>query len=146
MKRIILSVAMLLTVGATALFANDLPGDTRAQENFKKQFAGAQFVKWSQEGDYTMASFVLGGNSAIALFNAEGEWLGSARDLVYNQLPLVVMTSLEKRFSNAVTIDAREVMNNEGTLYKLTIEHNSKTYKVTLYPDGGINEVKKVKK
>ncbi|HEX2629311.1 MAG TPA: hypothetical protein VHM26_09870 [Chitinophagaceae bacterium] len=146
MKKIILSLCVL-AISSAALFAADQPvNNPKAHETFRKEFSGAQSVNWSLEGQFAKASFVLGGNSAIAWFDGEGALVGSMRDLSYNQLPLVVMTSLEKRFPQAASIDIREITNDDGTRYKLTIEHNAKKFKVALYPDGTIESVQRVKK
>ena len=146
MKKIILSLCVLAICSST-LFAADQPvNNPRAHETFRKEFSGAQSVNWSLEGQFAKASFILGGNSAIAWFDAEGALVGSIRDLSYNQLPLVVMTALEKRFPQSANLDIREITNEEGTRYKLTVEHNSKKLKVALYPDGTIESVQRVKK
>ena len=146
MKKIILSLCVLAISSAT-IFAADQPvSNPKAHETFSKEFASAQSVNWSMDGQFTKASFVLGGNNAIAWFNTDGALVGSIRDLSYNQLPLVVMTSLEKRFPQAVTLDIREVSNDDGTRYKMTIEHSEKKFKVALYPDGTIETVQRVKK
>lgn len=146
MKKIILSLCVL-AISSAALFAADQPvNNPKAHETFRKEFSGAQSVNWSLDGQFAKASFVLGGNSAIAWFDTDGVLVGSIRDLSYNQLPLVVMTSLEKRFPQATNIDIREITNDEGTRYRLTIQHNSKKLKVALYPDGIIESVQRVKK
>lgn len=147
MKKIMLSVAVFFTIGISATFAgNDLIKNPKAQEVFKKEFAGAEQVKWDQEAQYTKASFVLGGNSAIALFNQDGELLGSMRNLFYNQLPLAVITSFEKRFSTATIIDITEMINADGTRYKFTLENKGKKYRVSVYADGAMENVEKKRK
>ncbi|HEX6193368.1 MAG TPA: hypothetical protein VFZ42_13430 [Chitinophagaceae bacterium] len=145
MKRIVLSVAVMLTMGAAA-FANNLPeGNAKAEATFKKEFASAELVQWSVEGAYAKASFVLGGNRAIALFNSDGELLGSLRDLVYNQLPLPVISAMEKRFTGSAIFDIRELINNDGTRYKFTLEQKGKKYAASVFPDGSIEEIRKIK-
>lgn len=146
MKKIILSFVVMLAVGASAAFANPVDTNPRAIESFKREFANAELVKWSVDNEFTKASFVLGGNRAVALFNAEGELVGSMRDLLYNQLPLSVMTSIDKRFPEASTMDIRELSNAEGTRYQLTLEHKGRSYTVLAFHDGTIAEIRKAKK
>jgi hypothetical protein len=146
MKKIILTLCVL-AVSAATLFAADQPvSNPKAQENFKKEFNGAQSVVWSTDGDYAKVSFLFGGNSTVAWFGENGELVGSVRDLSFNQLPLTVMTSLERRFPQAATLDVREISNTEGTRYKVSLEYNGKKYKVALFPDGGVETVQRVKK
>jgi len=103
-------------------------------------------VKWSTEGNYSKASFVLGGNSAIALFSRDGELLGSVRTIFYNQLPLAVITSFEKRFENATVIDITEVTNVNGTRYKVNMEYKNKKVSASMYTDGTLENLEKLKK
>ena len=145
MKRIILSAAVMLTMGAAA-FANNLPeSNAKAVATFKKEFSGAERVEWSEDNGYAKASFLLGGTRAIAVFNSDGELLGSMRDLVYNQLPLQVISALEKRFSGSAIFDIRELINGDGTRYKFTLEQKGKKYTASVFPDGSVEEVRKVR-
>lgn len=147
MKKFILSLTALFTVGTMAAFANTpVSVDPKAAANFKKEFSSAELVQWSQEGSYNKVSFVLGGNRAIAYFGQDGELIGSLRDLVYNQLPLKVMQALDKRFANAAIFDIRELNNADGIQYKVTVEKNEKKYSVTIAPDGSVGDVIKIRK
>jgi hypothetical protein len=147
MKRVILSLSFLLTIGATIAFAGENPGtDPQVIKSFKKEFNGAEDVKWSDDGGFAKASFILANHRTLAWFSKEGELVGSIRDLFYNQLPLVVIKSLDKRFPEAVMIDIREVVTSEGTRYKFTLEQKGRKYKVSVYADGNVEQVEKVKK
>jgi hypothetical protein len=146
MKRIILSLSIVLTC-ATAVFASDVPGDNEAAKKvFDRVFRGAEHVSWTTQDDYTRATFVIGGHRTEAWFSAEGELLGTARDIFFTQLPLVVMRSVDKRFEGASIFETREISNLEGTRYRLTLEHKGKKYKLAVYPDGNFDEVEKIKK
>jgi hypothetical protein len=148
MKKIILSLTLLLAIGAGVAFADSgTNSDPRIEAMFKKEFAGAQEVQWAAEQEgFSKATFLLGGHRTQAWFSKDAELVGSIRDISYNQLPLVVMTSIGKRFKGATTMDIREVWNSEGTRYKLTLQANGKTYKVSVFPDGNMEEIQKVRK
>src|SRR5690242_17833275 len=124
MKKIILTLSLMLTVTVTALLAAPLtpvPGPG-AEETFKKEFAGAESVKWSEENGYQVASFVLGGHRTEAYFTSDGELLGSIRDLFYDQLPLAVMKSVDGKFPEADILNLHEVANSEGVTYRMRVE------------------------
>ena len=145
MKKIILSLSLLLTTGAAVVFAAEKKTDPRVQELFKKEFAGAESVQWSTVNGYEKASFVFGGHRAEAYFTTEGELAGSVRDLFYDQLPLAVMKAVDKRFEGADILDVRELANTEGTSYKLVIETKYKKYNLTMSSNGDFIEKKQVK-
>ncbi len=146
MKKIVLSLAALLTVGAATLSANPLPEpNPKALEVFNREFASARFAKWSEDEGLAKVSFVLGGTRAIAFFDEGGELLGSIRDLTFNQLPLAVLTSIDKRYKDAAIYDFRELTNAEGTRYTMTVEDKGKKISVTLFANGQLADVRKLK-
>jgi len=147
MKKIILSLSLLVTAGLSAVYANNDPApDEEVLATFKKEFSSAQSVSWSRQGDYDKATFVLAGRRAIAYFNADGELEGSIRDIFFDQLPLTVMTAVDKRFADAEIIDVREINNAEGTHYKIRLTAKSKKYSVKVNPSGSISDIEKLVK
>jgi hypothetical protein len=147
MKKMILSLALLVTTGLSVVYANEDPSpNDEVLALFKKEFSNAQNVSWTRQGDYDKATFVLAGRRAIAYFNAEGELEGSIRDIFFDQLPLVVMTAVDKRFADAEIIDVREINNVEGTHYKIRLNSKTKKYSVKVDPAGSIGDVEKLVK
>jgi len=147
MKRIIVSLSLMLAVGLTTVLANYRTSvNDLVKESFKKEFPGVESVKWSDQGDYQKATFVFTGHRSVAYFNTDGELEGSARDLFFDQLPLAVMRSFDKRFAGADFFNVLEVTNIEGTSYHLTLELKNKRYRVKADAGGIILEVVKVKK
>jgi hypothetical protein len=147
MKKIIVSFSLLVAIGVTAVSAAPaaLP-DPRIEKILQKEFTGAEHVKWGEEEGYITASFVWGGQRTQAWFNKEGELVGSIRGISFTQLPLVVIRSVQARFTAPVLIELREVTNLDGTRYKLILEDGAKKFKVSLLPDGMFDEIQKVKK
>jgi hypothetical protein len=147
MKKTILSLFLLVTAGLTSVHASDDPNpEQEVLELFKKEFSSAQNVSWSRQGDYDKATFVLAGRRAIAYFNPEGELEGSIRDLFFDQLPLTVMTAVDKRFADAEIIDVREINNAEGTNYRIRLTAKNKRYSLKVNSYGSISEVEKLVK
>lgn len=144
-KMIVLFAVSLITVGLS--FAND--GAEPGQEvlsQFKKEFSSAESVKWDKQDEFDKATFVLGGRRVVAYFNEQGQLEGSVRDLFFDQLPLAVMSAVDKRFADYVVLDVREITNSDGTNYRLTIETKNRRYKIKISPSGSVNEMEKVKK
>ncbi len=146
MKRVFFSAMLVLSLGVATAFANNpLPEETAASKSFKKEFAGAENVKWTAIGEFQKASFLLAGHRAEAYFSADGELAGSVRDLFYDQLPLAVMKTVDSRFENADIIDVREISNSEGTSYKVQLELGSRKYNLSLSSSGDLLEKKAAK-
>jgi hypothetical protein len=142
MKRIILCLALAFTLNTSTVFANVIydSGD-KTEQVFVKTFPAAQYVKWSTEGEYRKASFILYGKSTQALFTADGELLGTVRNIFYSDLPIKVMLSLKKRFDNAIPFAISEINRIDGTQYKLFIEIAKKRYQVFMLSDGSFSRL-----
>ena len=147
MKKIFLSLSLILTAAVSTAFANIIPKPDRGvEEVFKKEFAGAEQVTWSQEENYQKATFILGGYRVVAYFNEENEFAGCIRNILYDQLPLIVTKTVDKKFPGADLLEISEITNGEGTSYLLRMETNAKQLKVKINSDGNIEETVKLKK
>jgi len=147
MKKIIVSLSLLLTAGLVSAIAN--PGPDPAQKvlaGFKNEFPTAQYVTWTTMDEFDKAVFVLAGRRVIAYFSKEGELQGSVRDIFFDHLPLTVMNAVNRRYVNAVIFEVREINNIEGTSYKMTLEFKNRKYNIRVRPDGSISDVVKLRK
>ena len=147
MKKTIIIFSLLLTTGLSVVFANEnVSPDKKTLEGFKKEFIAAQSVTWEKQDDFDKATFLLSGHRVIAWFNTDGQLEGSIRDIFFDQLPLTVMTAVDKRFVNADIYSVREITKNELTSYSITLEAKNKKYTVKVGSSGTIDEVEKVSK
>lgn len=142
MKRVFVSLSLTLIVGITMVFANGKSDvNDKINESFKKEFSGAESVKWNKVEDYQRADFFFHGHRAIAYFSDNGEFLGSARDILFDELPLAVIRSLDKHYDGADLIEINEIFNIEGTSYWLTVERQNKQYRIKVNTQGEILKV-----
>ena len=149
MKRIFVSLMLVVTVGSASAIAvrHDDGVNNRVRETFAKEFAQAKSVQWNNLGDYQMATFVLNEHRIEAYFNTEtGDLEGSARYVLFDQLPLVIVRSFEKNFVVSDIISVLEVSNYAGTFYRFIMETQNKRYFVRIGSDGSLMGVKKIRK
>jgi hypothetical protein len=147
MKKLFLSLTFMLTIVAGTALANDKTDVSElVSTTFKKEFPSASLIEWSSPGEYLKATFILWGSRAEAYFTADGQLQGSMRSIFYNQLPLSVMITVDKRFETAEILTVSEISNSEGTSYLLVLESKNKKYRVKVNSSGGIAEVKRIKK
>jgi hypothetical protein len=146
-KTIILSLSLIMTVGVTGALANNrITVSEQVQQSFDKEFTGAEAVNWNDAGEYLKASFVLLGHRTEAYFNKDGELKGCVRDVFFDQLPLSVMNSLDRRFANAGIEQVREITNAEGTSYVLNLEYKDIKYQANVSAGGYISGVDRERK
>ena len=147
MKKIFLSLSFLVVIGLSTSFAQNASAiNSFTEQAFKKEFPGAQFVKWRATSDYNIVDFVLRDHRIEAFFNKQGELLETRRDLNYNQLPLAVMKELEKSFLHANFSEIEEITNNINTKYLVRVETLKRKLKIIATPDGVVSIIERTKK
>lgn len=147
MKRFIITLSMFMTLAVTAALANagaDI--NPKVQAAFEKDFSSAKNVKWNKDGDYLKASFTIADMLTDAFYTEEGQLVGSARNLSFDQLPLAVVHEVNKRFETGTVLNVLEITNDEGTSYRLWIEDGNKKIKIRSNGSGEITVLERIKK
>jgi len=143
MKKILLSLAIALAIAVTPALAHDLPR-AKTIEKFNKEFKGAIHVNWHEVGDFQMATFGYNQHHVVAYYSSDGEFVGSSRDLLYEELPHAVSRAIDQRFPDAVDLMIHEVYNAEGTNYWITLTAGNKSNHVKLNANGSFLQIEKV--
>jgi hypothetical protein len=145
MKKTVFALSLIVTMAATSASAsvNPDPSGEEAKANFKKEFPGAELISWINTGTMLKAIFIYDGYRSEAYFNEDGELQGSARNIFYNQLPLAVTRSVDKRFVKPDVLEVCEITVGSGTSYILRLEDEGRQYKLQM--DAGGNLIKKEK-
>ena len=147
MKKIIITLSMLMTVAVTSVFAKEGTDiNQKVLTAFEKDFNSAKNVKWIRDGEYLKASFTIADMLTDAYYTEAGELVGSARNLLFEQLPLSVIHEYNKRFDESSVMDVLEITNEEGTSYRLWIEQGNKKFKIRANGSGDITVLEKSKK
>ena len=147
MKRIIITLSMLVTVAVTSVFAKEgTEINQKVLTAFEKDFTAAKNVKWIRDGEYLKATFTLSDMLTDAYYTEEGELLGSARNLLFEQLPLSVIHEFNKRFDESAVLNILEITNVEGTSYRLLVQQGNKKLKIRANGSGELTVIEKSKK
>lgn len=142
----ILTAVAFLAIACMPALASGGPGVTEeVQAAFEKEFSGAESVHWKEAGDYVKASFVYQGCVTEAYFSKDGQLEGTVRAVFFNQLPIAVMTSVNKRFDDAEVLDVYEISNANGTSYRVTLTSDNKKFRVLADSSGNILEKTRLK-
>jgi hypothetical protein len=144
-KSIIVFSTLLIVITATA-FVGAGQTTNPAEATFQKEFTGATDVKWNEERDFLSASFTLSDSRIIAYFSYEGELLGTERNILFNNLPLAVIKSVNNRFGSAPIFDLIEYTSGTETFYKMYVDTSTKHLKLKVSPEGDIQVEQKTKK
>ena len=121
MKKALLILAISFGV-VSASFANESI-NARAEQSFKKEFAQAKDVKWQRSGDMAKATFTLNERVLFAYYSQEGELVAITRNITTDQLPITLLNSLKKNYSDFWITDLFEMVSGGQTSYYITVEN-----------------------
>ena len=121
MKKIVLAVVFVMSLGVVSVFANDI--DAKALESFKNQFPTATETEWSTGSDCYKVSFFYNNNYVNAYYSFEGIFLATIRNISSVNLPMMLQTSLKNDYAKFWISDLYELAKYEGSSYYATIEN-----------------------
>jgi hypothetical protein len=122
MKKIMMVLALVLTVGTSFAFTGEEAVSKQAINAFKKEFAGATEAAWTVGSNFYKVTFTLNDQKLFAYYNTQGDFLAVTRYISSLQLPLSLQTSLKRSYNNYWITDLFEVAKNDGTNYYVTLE------------------------
>ena len=123
MKRTIFSLVFSLILGTASFANNDESISQKAMQSFKKEFAQAKDVSWNKSGDMVKATFTLNERVLFAYYNEAGDLIAVTRNITTDLLPINLMTSLKKNYSEYWVSDLFEMVSGGQTHYYVTLEN-----------------------
>jgi len=128
MKKIFLTLAISASLlGSTTMYAatktpNQAP-TLIVKQAFTKEFAQIKDVEWTTISGESVfqATFSFNNESIKAFFTEEGEFLGTTRQIVKSQLPIGVLTEMDKQYANARVATIFEYSKKDGLAYYITL-------------------------
>lgn len=148
MKSFILAITMLLTLGLSTSFAKQPEPDVSPAvlAAFQKEFSFVKSASWTVGKDFTKAIFLHANSRIEAYFDNNGDFLGTSRNLLFDQLPLTVISSLQNKYGNTGAYEIVEHNGGGETNYFLTVETAKHKLKLKVDASGEITVLKKIKK
>jgi hypothetical protein len=126
MKKQIFIGLFILLAGISQSFANGEENvSSQIINSFKKEFAGAQNVQWSNGKDFVKATFTLNEHIVYAYYSDKGELLGVTRNISPSQLPMNLMNDVRRNYNQYWIADLFEIASNSETTYYITIENGN---------------------
>lgn len=147
MKKLLLALSMILTIGLSAKPLNEEKKvDPRILSAFQKEFWFAKDANWDVTNELSRVRFSLNDQDFIAWYNTDAELICTARNILYMQLPLSVIKSIEENYKNAELSEITEVTKDNATSYYLKAEYKNRKYLLQASQSGTITKVKRIKK
>lgn len=129
MKKIIAIISVILIAGFTRANAGSLNDISQlATASFNQDFASAKNISWQQQKDFAKVTFTLNEQVMYAYYNNNnGELIAVARNILSDQLPINLMTSFRKEYSNHWITNLFEMASDNQTSYYATVESSDET-------------------
>jgi hypothetical protein len=128
MKKTILALALVLTIGLSTTFANRAEGvSEKIINSFKQDFADARDIQWEISKEYVKATFSLSGQIMFAYYSADANLLAVTRNLVSGQLPINLLADIKKNYSSYWITQLFEMAIDHETSYYITLENENQT-------------------
>src|SRR6185436_18299744 len=125
MKKAVKTVMAVVLIGlmiSNSAFAGEKEVGKRVLKAFEKDFIGAVNVQWYAYDEYVRVDFTFNNVPLIACYNLDGERLALVRNVLFTSLPLSLQFDLGKKFKTYWVSQLYELVNNDGTQYRLTLE------------------------
>jgi len=146
MKKVIVSLFVSLSIFATAAVAKPNPNiDPKILSAFQKEFSFAQNVTWQEKGELMQVNFSLYDHGFVAWYNVNAELVSTARNILYMQLPLSVIKTLQHDYSDANFSGIVEITSDNETFYQIKAEVKSKKFLLKATPYGTVSVIKRFK-
>jgi hypothetical protein len=138
MKKIISYAASLLIIFSVAA----APGSKLIQA-FNQTFPNAENVKWNDDKAGYFVSFYQNGNFEKVLYNKEGEFVCSWKYTSGKELPINIVMSLNKKYSDNKILGVTELTTQNGISYEIKVSKGTKLYALNASADGSITKEEK---
>lgn len=116
---------LLLIVLSTASFANDTSVSPNVLQSFQKTFSTAKEVNWTYSKDLYKVEFVYSSQHISAFYDADGNLVVLAKNILSTQLPLLLENNLKEDYCGYWIADVIEFSTEDDTTYYATLENGN---------------------
>jgi hypothetical protein len=123
MKKIILSIAILLALTGTSFAKPNININESVYASFKNDFHQASEVKWNVTSSYIMASFQLDKQTLYAYYDFQGNMIGLVHNILTTSLPAHLQKDIKKHYTNYWVSELFQITTEEGVYYYIQLKN-----------------------
>lgn len=143
MKKLFISVLLAATAALSSFAAEGNKGDFTARNNFKSQFKNVSDVKWTSGENYAKATFVLNNIRTEALYDTDGEMIGTSQSISLEELPVNAKRVFAKKYAGYIVKEAILFEGTQENAYYISAEDEKGSVILKVADSGFITIVKK---
>jgi hypothetical protein len=148
MKKIILML-FVMAIGVISVNAKDIrPVSETVKKSFSREFISASDVAWTwiEEKNVYKATFSFNGRQLNAYFTADGQFVGTTRYISKEQMPVIVLQQLEKKYRGYYIRTVIEQASKDQTSYYISVESEKNALMIKATPAGDLTNYQKLAK
>jgi hypothetical protein len=127
MKKIILSIAILMALTASSFAKSTTKINERVFASFKNDFRQATEVKWEVTSSYILATFQLDKDVLYAYYDFQGNMIGLVHNILTSKLPVHLQNDIKKHYANYWVSELFQVTSEEGVYYYVQLKNADET-------------------
>jgi hypothetical protein len=127
MKKLILSLAVVLALFSTAFAKIPDGAKDRAAAAFHKDFYKASELNWTVVNNHVRVTFTLDNETMFAYYDFQGNMIGLVHHIVSSKLPENLKKELQKHYSNYWVTELFKVTTEEGENYYIQLTNADET-------------------
>jgi hypothetical protein len=144
MKKLVIFTCLFAALSATA--SNPPEVNEKVLKAFSETFMKATDVVWHEVQNLYEASFKQSEVISRAIYDANGNLLRTTRYYSQENLPIHILTKIQKRYAGKSIYGVTELSMGDGVSYHITLQNETTWYVVESDSWGSLELTKKFKK
>lgn len=144
MKKLIILTCLFATLSVAA--SNPPEVTEKVLKAFNETFMKATDVVWHETQNYYEASFKQSEVISRAIYDANGNLLRTTRYYSQENLPINILTKLQKRYAGKSVYGVTELSTEDAVTYHITLQDENNWYVIKADNFGNLELSKKFKK
>ncbi len=127
MKKIILSIAIVLALFSTSFAKSSNAHTELAALSFSKDFRHATQVSFAETNHFVLATFQQDKETLFAYYDFQGTLVGVVHHILTSSLPEDLQKDIKKNYGNYWVSELFQVTSDEGSYYYIQLKNADET-------------------
>ena len=144
MKKLIIFTCLFAALNVTASTPPEV--SEKVLKAFSETFMNTTDIVWHEVRNFYEASFKQSEIISRAIYDAQGNLLRTTRYYSQENLPIHILTKIQKRYTGKSIYGVTELSSGDGVSYYITLQDDTHWYVVESDSWGSLEQTKKFKK
>lgn len=146
MKKLFITALLAATVAVSASASDGNKINSAAVNNFEVAFKKASDVSWTANKYYVKATFVLDNTRMEALYDLQGDFIGTTKGITLEELPVNAKRTFAKKYGSYTVKEAIRFEGNEEGAYFISADNEKESVILKVNDNSTISVMKYSKK